>query len=289
MKTLKSFFLSLFIHIILGQYAFSQITPKDPDTFLIPNKDSLPQVFLVGCFHFEYYNNDAYKVEEGNQINILSEKKQQELKELLDYIAIFKPNKIMIEALPQWNAMKKYKQFQYGKMAFSKDERVQIGFKLAKRFNLDTLYSIDASSVADDLTSNKDSLTIRPYFMEMAKDYKFTANDNYNKYSDYSTKLSTQIPLLDYFKYLNSQKALQRDYGAYLLGDFKLGTYRGADVLAVDWYDRNLRIFRNIQRATTSPKDRILVLFGSGHIAILDQLFKATPEYNYIKFGELKK
>jgi len=78
-----------------------------------------------------------------------------------------------------------------------------------------------------------------------------------------------------------------RDYGYYLLGEFKNGKYNGADALATYWYDRNLRIFRNIQRITTSPNDRILVLFGAGHISVLDQLLKCTPEYNYIKFDDL--
>ncbi len=81
----------------------------------------------------------------------------------------------------------------------------------------------------------------------------------------------------------------QASYGGYLIGDFKLGDFRGADALAMYWYDRNLRIFRNIQRVTISPNDRILVLFGAGHIEILDQLLRSSSEYNYIRFNDLKK
>lgn len=67
---------------------------KGPDDFLLPNgKEKLPSIFLVGAFHFEYYNLDANKNDESKQVNILSTKKQQELKQLLDYIAIFKPQK----------------------------------------------------------------------------------------------------------------------------------------------------------------------------------------------------
>ena len=86
----------------------------------------------------------------------------------------------------------------------------------------------------------------------------------------------------------NSPKFLQRSYGVYLVGEFKNGNYDGGDALATYWYDRNLRIFRNIQRVATSPKDRVLVLFGAGHVAILDQLFKSSADFNYIKFNELK-
>ena len=98
-----------------------------------------------------------------------------------------------------------------------------------------------------------------------------------------------KIPLLDYFLFYNSDKALNRNYGAYFDGEyFTQGQYRGADAVAMDWYDRNLRIFRNIQRLTTSPDDRILVLFGQGHISILKQLFECVPNYKLVKFKDLK-
>lgn len=283
----KPFFI-LLLTLFCRHFSFGQKT-LDPDSFLVPNKDSLPKIFLVGTFHFEYYNTDAIKIDKENQVDILSEKKQKEIKQLLDYISLFKPTKILIEALPRWNAMKKFRDYRDNNKPLGKDERMQIGFRLAKIFKLDTLYSIDAGSITDDLVKSKDSVTIGPYFGELFKDYEFKSNENYKKYNDYDAKLSVTLPLIDYFSFMNSPKTLLRDYGSYLVGDFKLGEFRGADVLAVDWYDRNLRIFRNIQRIATSPNDRVLVLFGSGHIAILDQLLKASPEYDYIKFGELKK
>jgi hypothetical protein len=282
----RKFLLPFFALLVCGQFSYGQKTKTlEPDTFLIPNKDSLPKIFLVGTFHFEYYNADAYKIDKENQVDILSDKKQKEIKQLLDYVSLFKPTKILIEAEPNWNSTKKFRDYRDNKQTLGKDERMQIGFRLAERFKLDTLYSIDEGSLADDLMKGKDSTTI----IEIFKDYQFTANDNYNKFRDYDTKMALKLPLLEYFKYANSPKNLLRDYGSYLLGDFKLRRFDGADALALEWYNRNLRIFRNIQRIATSPNDRVLVLFGSGHIAILDQLFKASPEFDYIKFGDLKK
>ncbi len=130
---------------------------------------------------------------------------------------------------------------------------------------------------------------MKPYFDSIFADYTFKTDSSFKKLLDYETELNLKIPLLNYFKYINSQKRMLRDYGFYLTMDFKNGLYNGADALATYWYDRNLRIFRNIQRITTSPNDRILVLFGAGHISILDQLLKCSPEYNYILFNDLKK
>ncbi|MBK6983614.1 MAG: hypothetical protein IPH32_02090 [Bacteroidetes bacterium] len=261
---------------------------KDPDEFLIPRGvDSLPKIFLLGSFHFEYPNLDANKVDKSKQIDILSEQKQKELQILLDYIALFKPTKICIEAPEKWNAMEKYRMYKTGKKELGRDEIQQIAFRLMDKFKLDTVYCVDASTIADDLTETKDSIVIRPYIDEIFKDYSFKSIASYKKWIEYETEQNSKVTLLEYFRYYNSQKRFLRDYGYYLLGDFKNGKYNGADALATYWYDRNLRIFRNIQRITTSSNDRILVLFGAGHISILDQLLKCTPEYNYVKFDDL--
>lgn len=275
------------LFILLSSLGFAQ-TIKDPDTFLIPNKDNLPKIFLVGTFHFEYYNKDAYKVNKDQQVDILSDQKQKELKELLDYIAKFKPTKICIEAPEKWDAMGKYKSYKSGKTVLGKDEIQQIAFRLLERFKLDTVYSVDAKAVYQDLMESKDSTVINPYFERIFKDYTFKSNPEYKKWIEYETEMNLKTPLLDYFKYFNSEKRFLRDYGFYLTEDFKNGKFEGADALATYWYSRNLRIFRNIQRITTSPNDRILVLFGAGHISILNQLLKCSTEYDYIKFNDLK-
>ncbi len=262
-----------------------QIT--DPDSFLV-NRDSVTKVFLAGSFHFQYYNEDAYKIDKDKQIDILSAQKQKELKQLLDYLSLFRPTKIIIEATPGWKAMDRYREYKAGKRVLGKDERYQIAFRLMDRFNLDTVFSVDAETVVDEILESKDSSLYKPLMDSIYKDYAFRSNQRYLDYLDYKTTLSTKLPLLEYFKFINSPKNLQRDYGSYLLGDFRLGTFRGADGLAMFWYDRNLRIFRNIQRIGTSRGDRLLVLFGSGHIAVLDNLFSCSPEYDYTRFNDLE-
>lgn len=265
---------------------------KNPDSFLIKN-DPLPAVFLVGSFHFAYYNLDAHTVSKDKQIDVLSPQKQQEMARLVAYIAQFKPTKIVVEARNSAKLGQRYRRYKTGQAALVRDEIDQIAFRLGKQFNLDTLYAGDASAVDDEMLASADSAAFKAYLGRIFEGYDFKSEDTLSKryiaYFNYETDLTTRLPLLDYFAYTNSTNVLTREYGAYLSGDFTLGTYRGADALALYWYDRNLRIFRNIQRITTSPNDRILVLFGRGHISLLNQLFSATPAYKYIRFNDLPK
>ena len=91
----------------------------------------------------------------------------------------------------------------------------------------------------------------------------------------------------------NNRENLKRSLGNYLIGVFKYQTDEnpdfGVDFTSGWWFNRNLRIFRNIQRIHTNPGDRVLVIFGSGHMNILNYLFEVTPEYQLIDVNEYLK
>jgi predicted proteasome-type protease len=76
---------------------------------------------------------------------------------------------------------------------------------------------------------------------------------------------------------MNDPAQIASDHGVYAhfarvgAGD----TYVGADLVAA-WYKRNIRIFANLQQIA-EPGDRILVIFGGGHAAILRELVEHAP------------
>ena len=49
--------------------------------------------------------------------------------------------------------------------------------------------------------------------------------------------------------------------------------YVGADWVA-GWYERNLKIFVNLTRIVNAPEDRILVIYGAGHLPLLTQFVR---------------
>lgn len=268
----------------------AQVLP-DPDQWLVAD-DPLPSVMLLGAFHFGYYNLDAHKVAEQDQVDILSPERQEEMTQLLDHLLRFKPNKVAIEAGRNTGyLMQRYREYQKGYYVLGRDEREQIAFRVLGGMNLDTLYGVDDAPLVRSWYDGADSLCLRPVLDTLYADWDFSSPDDplsarYQTFYEAKDRMSQELPLLTYLLYLNSPKVLRRGFGSYLTGDFALDETRGADALSLHWYNRNLRIFRHIQAITTSPQDRILVIYGAGHVQILDHLFSCTPAYRHVPLAE---
>jgi hypothetical protein len=261
----------------------------DPDSILVGNRQ-LPQVLLLGTFHFDYPGLDAHKTPKENAVDVLSPERQREMEELLEVILRFRPNKLVLET--QGGAlMKRYRAHQRDHAPLGRNECYQIGFNIMDRMHLDTLYAVDADPLVADLYMGADSLLFRPWLDSLYAGWDWggpdSASARYNKLYEAQDRFAHDHTLLETFLAMNDDHVLDRMYGAYINGGFLLGDHRGADILSIHWYNRNLRIFRNIQRITTSPQDRILVVFGWGHMGILKHLFECTPEYQVVRLANL--
>jgi hypothetical protein len=280
------------VFLAAGFLSSAQKNWPDPDEILVGDRKQ-PAILLVGSFHFAYYNFDAHKTDKSKQVDILSSRKQEEVKELISYLAKFKPTRIAVEADANTGfLLRRYERWKKGERSLDKDEIEQIGFRLMDQFNLDTIYGVNDGPMLFDLYNTKDSNTFRPVLDSIYADWDFSSNDPlsqiYSTYYKSNDALALEMSLLEYFKYTNTDKILDRGFGSYLTGDFTLGDTRGADALAMHWYSRNLRIYRHIQQIATSPEDLILVIYGRGHVEILKHLFHCSPEFRLIKFNDLQ-
>ncbi|MEO0733260.1 MAG: DUF5694 domain-containing protein [Bacteroidota bacterium] len=282
--------LSLFYLLLLLSFSgFAQQTsPKfDPDDILI-NGDPLPKVMLLGSFHFDYPNLDSHKTAAEDQVDVKDAKRAAELRELLDYVARFRPTKIVVERRAGSKINDAYRKYLASEdYELPKSEIYQIGFRLGKRFNVDTLILGDAFTFSNSLYWHDDSTLLRPMLDSIFEDgieYEGTEIDKrYWKLYDHEDKLESEASLMDIFRYMNDPHRIRRGHGHYL----EFNSDLEVDALAIWWYSRNLRIYRNIQQSTTSPDDRILVLFGAGHLGILRQQFESSPKYELIDFADL--
>lgn len=280
--------LKLIILFLFTLVAFASKAQINPDSILIKN-EKLPKVLLVGTFHFAYFDQDQYQTDEANRVNILSEERQKETLELVDYIAKFKPSKIFVEDFNKDNIlMTNYKNYQRGEYKLTADEIDQIAFRLSDKFNLDTIYAVDARTIAHDLSKNDST---KNYIKSLKKD---VINENisptlakYYEWYELDDKYLLENSLLDYFKQLNSEKHQQRGFYSIFLTSFKNKNIEGADDLTLDLISRNIRILHKITQNITSEEDRILILFGSSHTEFFKVFFETSPEYELINFNEL--
>ena len=278
------------LFLIVSVLSFSCTSNQKKEPLLKPMSEYFPKekakVLVVGTFHMDYPGLDAFKTSEEDKIDVLVEPKKSEVTELVEYIKKFKPNKIAIEAFDSWNATEKLKKYKNGDHRDKRDERYQLAIRIANELQLDTIYAIDSGSMTDDLEKIDSS-----YTKALFKDFDFQSEDVYNQYYknwyEEEDKIIPKVNLLDYFKHINSKESHQYGYGAYLIGDFKLDNLQGADVISSWWYNRNLRIFRKLQLITESPNDRILLVFGNGHAAVLRQFLEASPEYEFVELDGL--
>jgi hypothetical protein len=72
----------------------------------------------------------------------------------------------------------------------------------------------------------------------------------------------------------------------YLLHPFKYeenpGDFTGVDFETGRWYNRNLRVFRNIQRIPHNSEDRILLIIGREHLNLLNLFFDTSREFELV-------
>ena len=290
------FVLPLFFTLTYTYSIAQQTTPPfsfDPDSILIGDR-TVPQVLLVGSWHFNYPGLDAHQTEESNKINIYSPQRQRELQELLDYLARFKPTKILVEsgAITGY-LLNNFKDYRAGTEELYASERSQIGMRLVDRFGLDTIYGVDAWPLLLELDDQRDTTQPAGYVDEILARHYFGGDDaasrRYTALYDYFNKLTVSQSLLQSFQVLNSDKYLDRIFGAYLYGgQFESEGFEGPDALSMFWFNRNLRIFKRIKDLEYGPDDRLLILFGAGHAAILRYLFECSPEFELVGFGGLR-
>ncbi len=249
-------------------------------------------MLTLGSFHFAFRNLDVIKTSTEDQIDVLESKHQKEIEEIAKRIAKFKPTVIVIERNPvdQKKYDSIYNQYLQGNYHLRRDEEEQIGFRIAKMMNLKTLYCVNAwgrdYEALDAVLEGKDSLESKK-FMDYFNQYADTIKQYFPK-QIFKTK-GIRAELIQ----KNDSRNIKLDMGTYLIGIFKYETkdndFFGPDFVTGWWFNRNLRIFRNIQKINAKPTDRVLVIFGAGHMTLLNSFFESSPEYKLLKVNDYLK
>lgn len=248
--------------------------------------DEQAEILVLGSFHFADRGLDSYRPR--FDIDVRSPERQAEIEELVAQLAAFRPTKIAVEARSERQAHldSLYRAYRAGEHELGAEELYQVGFRLAARLGHERVWAVDAPGrrFEPNMTQAEwdSAVASRP-----AIDTTWDAH--YFRWYAWEDSLKTTMPLVDYFLYVNEPERLMRSHGHYLVGGFErsggAGDYFGVDAMTW-WWNRNLRIFRNLQRLRVRPDERILLLIGSGHAPLIRHAIEASPEYRLVEVAE---
>jgi hypothetical protein len=258
------------------------------DDFLLKDRKQT-EVLLLGVFHFEYYNMDSHKTDSIHKIDILSPNRQKEILKIVQTIAKFKPTIICLESGNDSLLNFQYSNYLKKIYTLSKEEIDQLGFRIAEKSGLNIVYAVDDISWFRE-NLKKDTALVHfwdeQYYLDTLEMNRWT--EKYSNWNNYVDSVSTKLSLKDYLKLLNHPKVLDYNLGQYLV-EMKTSNHNGPDFVTLDWYNRNLRIYNNILKTNPAETDRILVIYGSGHIPLLKHFFDSSPQFNVIPINKYLK
>jgi hypothetical protein len=236
------------------------------------------QVMVLGTYHFDNPGLDLNNVKADD---VLKPSRQAELEALAAAVATFKPNKVMVERVARTPDLldPAYTSFTPDKLGKERDERYQIGYRVARLLNHQRVYAIDEQpekgepdyfpfgDVVEYAKANGIGERLQKLLERPAAETK--------AFEDLQRKSTIPQLLLRN----NDPSAFQSSIGGYY-GTLAIGgvdKQPGADLNAM-WYLRNAKIFGKLM-TVAQPGDRILVVYGEGHNYWLRHFASETPGF----------
>jgi hypothetical protein len=234
------------------------------------------QIMLLGTYHFAGSANDAVKQPTDDP---LTPARQAQLDELSERLARWRPQQIAVEwpatfadSTTAW-----YERYRSSGATKSRNEVVQIGFRLARRLEHSTVYPIDYQmGMGND---SIEALFARRPELKALMEARQAAEQ---RSADSSSEWHARASIVEQLRAANTDLALHAGNSRAMFGSFLAageGANYGGPQLLARWYERNFRMAHNLTRVLRPDTRRILVVVGSGHVPPLRNIFDEAPGY----------
>ncbi len=244
----------------------------------------MAEILLLGSFHFLESSIDFYSSEIQNELDLITRKllkfnpaviaveaaaKAQEYidksYEIFDLMDLQDRNKMQNETLGEIYMFGQKYPITYN------NESIQIGYRLGKMLAHSKVYAIDDDTILNmDVMYNKPPSSLKEAMNALHADMNKHMNDT----------------IVDMYKYYNSEEWSKLNHSIYIQANMISAgnNYAGAEMVT-KWYERNLKIFSNIQRLADTYR-RIFIIYGAGHLKILRDLINADSNLKLIDAGK---
>lgn len=207
------------------------------------------------------------------------------MEEVTTLLKKFAPDKIFIEATParQPQIDSTFTSYRVGKKELGASETEQLGFRLAKQLGLPTVYGVDYREAEFPFDSLIKSATEAGQ-TDITSFVQMTIEEVQQSFNEALQKFTIKEMLLRE----NSEDLmrLQHEFYFKLLPAGKSGNHIGS-YLVSEWWRRNMVIYENILKQLNGNEEKIMVIFGSGHTAILNELMKFNPAIKLVSVSEV--
>jgi hypothetical protein len=240
-----------------------------------------PEVLVLGVYHMANPGRDLFNTKADD---VLAAKRQAEITALIEVLKRFQPTRVAIEADPYGPRVAQYADYLAGKRTLTSNEIEQLGFRLAKEMGHKTIYPVDVDGdfpwprVVNYAKGSGRSQELDAIMSEIGTMVK--AQDEY---------LASHT-VLETLLYMNADAKVADDMGFYFRESHfgEPGDWPGADLVS-DWFRRNMRIYSNLTRLVDSPNERILVIYGNGHLGWLRHNVESDPGLRLRKLADFAK
>ncbi|EQB86099.1 hypothetical protein J2Z44_002638 [Clostridium punense] len=232
-----------------------------------------PQIMILGTFHMAG-SSDVFQFDIDN---IKSEKRQKELREVIDKIKKFNPTKVAVERQSKFNdnLNVEFERYIRDENINGVNEIKQIAFPVARELGHSKIYGIDwmergaATCPAGEV-------------YEYAKEKEPKLFNSINQ-EDNRITTGRDMTILEIYRSLNHEERLKEVHEKYI-NMARIGiddNYKGMGWLTW-WYQRNLIIFANLSKLIESDVEKIFLLIGSSHVGILSNFIKESQLFELI-------
>jgi hypothetical protein len=259
--------MSLLLHLLLAP-ALASPPPATPQPAPV-------KVMIVGTFHMA---NPGHDIHNFKVDDMLAPKRQAEIAALTSGLARFQPTRVVTEE--DMGVSEQYPKYLAGTLPPSRNEIVQVAFRLASLMGLKSVQGIDVSV---DFPYPPVEAYAKAHGQSALLD-RLSAGTEADLQA--MGKALAEKGVGGALRYLNdpAQVRASQDWYRSILR-IGAGNEQPAVDLLTNWYRRNFLICANpIQ--VSQPGDRIAVLYGAGHAHLLRQWASETPGFELVEAND---